>query len=419
MPILQKILQGWSTRRLPIADITASFKKKKRMKVYLWAAFGILCLAVLTNWFYNRVKKMEIKQIQMLRDIKRLQKTSPVMQLGLTAIPPRLAKIPFGEDLGIVIDVSTVNVPNVTAPYNPSFIKTVTGYDLFFRYDLLNPKLEHSFYGSYIGVISLDHQFKQLHTDFKRIELQNDYSEDPRVLWVEDQLFLFFNCLNNKNPSCRNMCVANLNPITYQVNYSTTLDMNLRKIEKNWSPFAYIDTDQKHHLFLEYKINPRKLLKLPIPTINDLKNVPVPSQMAYLDLFWEEKWGTISGGTPALLIGEEYLSFFHSWFLDEKGLTWYVMGAYTFAAEEPFHMTGISAYPILYNGIYETPLLNTASIKKRVIFPSGFVVERKSDRELIYLSLGENDAGVKIVTIDKENLIRNMIRFGDPKDGML
>jgi hypothetical protein len=43
------------------------------------------------------------------------------------------------------------------------------------------------------------------------------------------------------------------------------------------------------------------------------------------------KWGEMRGGTPALLVGDKYLSFFHS-----SGRLWhrhvitYVMGAYLF-----------------------------------------------------------------------------------------
>ena len=87
------------------------------------------------------------------------------------------------------------------------------------------------------------------------------------------------------------------------------------------------------------------------------------------------------------------------------------MGAYTFNAAPPFNLTGISKYPILFKGIYETPFINTASIDKRVIFPSGFVVENQDDRELIHLACGENDCSVKIVTLDKEQLLKSMLRF--------
>ena len=63
--------------------------------------------------------------------------------------------------------------------------------------------------------------------------------------------------------------------------------------------------------------------------------------------------------------------------MDENRLVWIVMEAYTFSATPPFNLTGISKYPILFRGIYETPFTNTASIDKRVIFPSGFVLAIK------------------------------------------
>jgi hypothetical protein len=87
------------------------------------------------------------------------------------------------------------------------------------------------------------------------------------------------------------------------------------------------------------------------------------------------------------------------------------MGAYTFEAHPPFRITGISNHPILFRGIFDTPYINTASLDKRVIFPSGFVLEKQQNKELIHVACGENDSAVKIITLDKEKLIKSMNRF--------
>jgi predicted GH43/DUF377 family glycosyl hydrolase len=111
-------------------------------------------------------------------------------------------------------------------------------------------------------------------------------------------------------------------------------------------------------------------------------------------------------------VGGEYLGFFHSCFMDQKSnLLWYVMGAYTFEDQAPFRITGISPYPILFKDIYQTPIIHTGCIEKRVIFPSGYILEKQGDKELIHLACGENDCSVKIVTIDKDKLIQGMERF--------
>ncbi|MBX9744839.1 MAG: hypothetical protein K2X08_06490 [Chlamydiales bacterium] len=87
------------------------------------------------------------------------------------------------------------------------------------------------------------------------------------------------------------------------------------------------------------------------------------------------------------------------------------MGAYTFKAEPPFTITRMSPQPILFRGIFDTPIANTAQDWKRVIFPSGFVLEKQQDRELIHLACGENDCAIKIVTFDKKALLDSLIKF--------
>lgn len=396
---------------LQMNDILPQSKKMKPGLVWILVLLAI-CFVGAGGLLFRRVQKLSSKQKVMHRSVKMLEYGVPsTLCFGKTAIPYRLAAVPFSDDLGIVVAVKEVNIRNVVAPYNPSIIKSDSGYDLFFRYDVMNPRLKFAPFSSRIGAVPLNAQFEQEKKEFKRLNLQTEYGDDPRVLAVGDQVYLFYNRMDESNPKCRFMCAANLDRNSYDINYQTILDMNLQWIEKNWSPFEYIDKAQKPHLFLEYRISPRKLLELPDPKVNELKNVTVPSESAYLSLLWSGKWGEIKGGTPAQKIGDEYLSFFHSFFVDESKLIWYVMGAYTFEASPPFNMTRISKYPLLFKGIYETPFANSAGIEKRVIFPSGFVVEKEKERELIHLACGENDCGVKIVTLDKDQLIKNMIRF--------
>jgi predicted GH43/DUF377 family glycosyl hydrolase len=408
MPYLQKPLK--KRMRSILQTDWISFKKKIAKGLILAT---LICFIGTIGWLYHRMRKLESKQATIRRTIKMLGygPLSSSECLGKTPIPLKLSGIPLAEDAKIVLEVKELNIRNVTAPYNPSLIESSSGYDLFFRYDVVNPKLEYANFSSRIGVVPLNHRFEQENQEFKRIDLQTDYAEDPRVLMIGDQLYLFCNQLNENYPKCRCMCAVNIDPKTYAVNYSTTLDMNLHWVEKNWSPFEYIGKNQEPHLFLEYRINPRKLLELPDPQINELKNITTSAEAAYLSIPWPEKWGEIRGGTPAKKIGDEYLGFFHSYFTDERQLFWYVMGAYTFSATPPFNLTGMSKYPILFRGIYETPFTNTASVNKRVIFPCGFVLETQNDRELIHLACGENDSNIKIVTMDKEQLLKSILRF--------
>lgn len=399
----QKILSGLVRR---------SLSNKKQTWLIWGVLFAVFLSFAMGFWSFQRLRKLEHKQNDLRSDLKRIKSEAlPTHHLGKTPVPGKLAGIPFGEDLGVVLAVKKVSIRNVTAPYNPGLISSPSGYDLFFRYDLKKSRLKYAPFGSYVGVVALDRQFQQMGEEFKKVELNTDYADDPRVLFVGNQLYLFCNQLDEQHPKCRFMSATHLDPTSYQVKSNILLDMNLRWVEKNWSPFEYIGEDGKPQLFLEYQISPRKLLKLPNPEVNELQQVIVPPEEAYLSLPWPRTWGRISGSTPPLLIDGEYIGFFHSWFVDANQVVWYVMGAYTFDAHPPFSLTRISKYPLLFKEIYETPCRHTASVKKRVIFPSGCIAERQQERTLLHLACGENDCAIKIVTIDKEELLKTMLEL--------
>ncbi|MGL4540609.1 MAG: hypothetical protein ACRCU0_06520 [Candidatus Rhabdochlamydia sp.] len=406
----EKMSRLLTTRKdMPSLNKTVPSPRSK-MKDFVWIIFAILCVIGVGVVLKNEIKRQVRKHSFNKRLMTKLEKgvLGTTYCLGKTPVPFELACVPYGEDSGLVLGVKQVDIRNISYPYNPSLVPSPSGYELFFRYDVISSRSKHLPFYSRIGVVHLNDRFEQEGKEFKRIHVSTEYAEDPRVLLVNDKLFMFYNVLNTKNSRNRSMCVANIDRTSFDVNYSTILEMNLQWIEKNWSPFEYVGADQKGRLLIEYQINPRKLLELPDPKVNDIKNLILPQDIAYLPLFW--KWGTIRGGTPAQKIGNEYLGFFHSSF-SNNGIVWYVMGAYTFAAEPPFGVTGISHYPILFRKIFETPFVNTDLINKRVIFPSGFVIEKKDDKELIQLACGENDSSIKIITLDKDKLLKSMNRF--------
>ncbi len=330
---------------------------------------------------------------------------------GKVPIPPRLANVPFADDLGIVLGVKSVPIRNVRAPHNASLIRTASGYELFFRYDVVSWKSYFAPYFSRIGVVHLNDQFEQGEQEFRTLDLDNDFAEDPRAMFVGDQLYVFCNILDTDNLKCRSMCVANVDPSSFNVNYRTVLEMNFQWMEKNWIPFEYVGANQEPKLFLEYRISPRKLLEVPDPQGGAMVDLRTPKGTAYITLPWANKWGEPRGGTPFIKVGDEYLSFFHSGFHEANGLIWYVMGAYTSEAHPPFRITGISDYPILFRGIFDSPVIHTADAHKRVIFPAGIVVEKRGGKEIAHVSCGENDCAVKIVSFDLEKLMQSIGRL--------
>jgi hypothetical protein len=174
-----------------------------------------------------------------------------------------------------------------------------------------------------------------------------------------------------------------------------SLNINSRRVEKNWSPFVY---EGKSHFI--YSITPHRILTYP-----SLQSANLGAESILSENDWSRQlWGSPRGGTPAQLVNGEYLSFFHSAFEDHRGVVWYTMSAYTFEATPPFRITRISPHPITFHGIYDSPHRDIANSRVRCIYPAGFV----TDDDKIHLSCGENDSAIKIITMDKQALLKSL-----------
>ncbi len=321
--------------------------------------------------------------------------------------PPQFDKIPFSNNV-IVLNVKKLDIRNAFAPYNPSIIEHGDGYLVFFRYDIVK-QMHLNFYHTHIAYVELDNNFNQTDKEFVTIDTKSPFCEDPRALWHNGNLSLVYNNLVPAKFYSRAMHIARVNLDEHETTDIQKIDLHLSKVEKNWAPFIYTNEDGSENVLFEYQVlEPRQILKV---TAAETPEWIEPKPTQELDLWcekWSEKWGTPLGGTGARLVDGEYLSFFHSKFKAQDGTWWYVMGAYTFEAKPPFRITGVSTNPILFDGIYETPALNTASPDKYVIFPCGFAIEKKDGKTLLHLSCGENDSAIKIVTIDKDALEKSL-----------
>jgi hypothetical protein len=185
--------------------------------------------------------------------------------------------------------------------------------------------------------------------------------------------------------------------------------------EKNWVPLIP-KTKESTLLFL------RNLFPLDLVEVNLQEKTTRFSPNATTLLRAEPKswkWGSLSGGTQAELIGDRYFSFFHSWYLAANGKRIYVLGACTFNTSPPFTMKEISPYPILFKELYTAKAcgivgnpygLKWAQNLEKVIFPCGFVeTTLASGRKVFHLSCGENDNSIRIITFDKEALLKSLI----------
>lgn len=112
-------------------------------------------------------------------------------------------------------------------------------------------------------------------------------------------------------------------------------------------------------------------------------------------------WGEPRGGTPPVLIGDEYWTFFHS-SSDWKQMVSrrYHMGCYTFSAKPPFAMKRYTQMPILSGSQYD----RFAHPKPLVVFPCGAILKNG----VWQISLGVNDLDCALMEIPHSELEKLM-----------
>lgn len=243
------------------------------------------------------------------------------------------------------------------------------------------------------------------------------------------------------------LSVLSLNDTTHTFQLSPPVALEITKeineeelsVEKNWSPFDY-----QGSLYFIYRFMPFIVIKvgsfnssINIGTMElvstthcltrahatlagDGANLPTGHVHAHHGLRqWE--YGTVRGGTPALLVRDEYyLTFFHSkkaiqQELGVKRPETYFMGAYIFSAHPPFRVLRISRVPIALDEFYDgqwcqSPPIDYVVYPMSFYFstPAGELIEssRADNTSVIVLSMGRNDIhgwSVKIRLVDLEH----------------
>jgi predicted GH43/DUF377 family glycosyl hydrolase len=414
---LEKIIEEQFSKNTADKDLCRDVQSscpKIRWKWQWIVSVGVLFALGAFCYLGKQIHKLEKRQREARHALRGLKHgvITKAPTLGGLPIPMQLRNVPFAEASGIVLGTKIVDIRNVFAPYNGCIFKNenAPGYHLIFRYDQFDSTGFPAPFFTYIGIVNLDDKFEQAAEEFRKIDTHSRHSEDPRVVKVGKQYYISYNDVQPHSPYCRSMRIANFSPEDCSLKYSTNLDLHLHHIEKNWTPFQYFDEDNQPQLLFEYFLSPHKILELPDPQVNYFNHLIFPDHPSPPRLPWQEIWGHPRGGASPQRIGEEYLGFFHSTIRDHENVIWYLVGAYTFEAKPPFRITAVSKCPILFDGIYDTPHMNTASHDKRIIFPTGFVMEERDGKQLIQLSCGENDSSVKLITIDREALLKNMIK---------
>lgn len=173
---------------------------------------------------------------------------------------------------------------------------------------------------------------------------------------------------------------------------------NPTRREKNWVPFEY-----RGNLLLSYSLTPHLVFQ-PFDRTNCCKTVALTQS----SIRW--RWGDLRGGTPAVKVGDEYLSFFHSSTIfpsshsNGKNVLHYFIGAYTFSENPPFAITKISSKPIIAKGFYSGKSYDYYWKPICAIFPCGILV----DEEFIWISYGRQDHELWVAKMDREKLLRSL-----------
>lgn len=304
-----------------------------------------------------------------------------------------------------VLETKQIKIPDYPLSLNPSMVMWNDSILFSFRIK------DEEGVANQIGLILLDKNFNtvskpQVLKMPTNSQFRDIWPQDPRLLTCGNDYFIVFNDfakLSNGTEQ-RRMFFAKLLHNGEEF-YTTSPQVitnytheNLKRQEKNWTPFDY-----QGNLMLAYSISPHLVFFPPFFSDNY-----EPFSLDPKKLKWD--WGDIRGGTPALLIDNQYLGFFHSCKYmatlqsNKKPMHHYYMGAYTFKKDPPFEVTQMSEAPIVaktfYNGMdYPTwtPL--------RCVFPCGYI----HDDQFIWVCYGRQDNELWVVKLDKVLLLSSLV----------
>lgn len=306
-------------------------------------------------------------------------------------------------ETGIVKEVVRIHLDDYPEAFNPSLHFDGKHFTLTFRHLPDKRRLWHSV----IGIVRLDRNLNIVSAPTILNTRQHQpktvpQSEDARLLEWNGRHYLVYNdnidFVAAARDQRRDIYLSEISIDTLTLISTTKLlhdrYMETRLWEKNWTPFVW-----KGLLLMVYSIEPHEIIYPNLPYGRAQTTYQTSSEID-----WE--WGSLRGGTPALLVDGHYLSFFHtalhtsSKAAPQEGKWHYFMGAYTFSAEPPFQITKVSPHPISHSEFYKE-----SDAKKRVIYPGGFV-DMGDD---LYVAYGKDDREMWIAIIDKEKLMQSLI----------
>jgi predicted GH43/DUF377 family glycosyl hydrolase len=310
-----------------------------------------------------------------------------------------------------VLETKKIEIPRYPHAFNASIVKWKDAFLMSFR---IIP--EDSKKKSFIGLIWLNENFDPVGEPYiinlNSTSLVSYNAEDARLINQGERLFILYqnNTIVNVRNKDNKIINKGMRVYVAELEYDGKrfFTKNATKLlfpftqelrEKNWVPFIY---DQK--LFLAYTINPHHILCPKLET-GECETVFRSSFPAH----WH--WGELRGGTPALIVNDQYLAFFHScmdmrsYHSRGKEKLHYFIGAYTFSTQPPFEITHISSEPITGKHFYEGKDYKPYWKPVQVVFPCGFIF----DDQYIWLTYGRQDHEIWVAKLDKKGLLQSLI----------
>lgn len=302
-----------------------------------------------------------------------------------------------------ILEEKKIEIPGYPTAYNASIVPWNEKYLMSFK--VKNPKIR---YISKIAIVILDENFTPISTPQivdTRVNLPKvpSKSEDARLVNINNHVYVIYN--DNLQAvqtfgTYRHIFVAELDYTNGKFSLKNTLALDrfpgaktAQPKQKNWSPFDY-----KGELYLIYSISPERIFK---PDLSFGKC----AEVAHNDPFsvkspkgW--KWGVFRGGTPAILVDGQYISFFHTrqYVKDNSDIEYWLMGAYTFDSEPPFNMRKASPEPIITGDFWTWQ-------NKFILYPMGIF----ADDNYIWISYGKNNNEIWIAKMDKQKLLDSLV----------
>lgn len=210
--------------------------------------------------------------------------------------------------------------------------------------------------------------------------------EDPRAVLHDGKVYLLA-CTFVKHRPAEQVIVKLDDHYREEWAWKPQFGNNTKSHEKNWCPFFYND-----RLFFVYRVDPHRVV------MTDDGRVMHEYRDNRTNRLWRH--GEKRGGTPPVLIGDEYFSLFHSSLPWRYGKRRYFVGAYAFEAKPPFRVTRMSSIP-LFEASNAEPMNSDSPL---VVFPCG----KTYSKGKWFVVYGVNDNHCNWITIPHSQLLSTL-----------